>query len=74
MRRRRRSENGREEGERRGEGAEGVRRRVPHKYLKIYNFPKSPSSLGGIPRFRFLIHMAVIKNPKSALEMAVRPS
>ena len=44
--------------------------RVPHKYSKINKFTKSPSSVGGVPKFRFLTHMAVIKNQKSALEMA----
>ena len=41
-----------------------------NKYSKLNKFTQSPSIVGGIPRFRFLIHMALIKNQKSALEMA----
>ena len=43
------------------------------KYSKINKFPKSPSSVGDIPRFRFLMYMAIIKDQKSTLEMATRP-
>ena len=41
-----------------------------HKIFKNNKFAKSPSSLGGIPIFRFLIHMAIIKDQESVLEMA----
>ena len=33
---------------------------------KIRNFTKSTSSVGGIPKFGFLVHMAVIKDNKSS--------
>ena len=62
---------GRGERKRRRERREGE---YPNKYSKINQFPKSPFSLGGIPRFRFLIHMAVMKDEKSAQEMDWGPS
>ena len=45
-----------------------------HKSSNINKFTKSPSSRGGIPIVRFLMHMTVIKNQKSALELGIRPS
>ena len=41
------------------------------KILENQQIPnKRASSVGGIPRFRFLAHMAMLTNRKSALEMA----
>ena len=57
---------------------EHPRYRVP-QYVDYFLFlknhtncklPKSPSSVGGIPKFQFLFHMAIIKYHKSVLEMA----
>ena len=45
-----------------------------HKTSKINKFTQSPSSRAGIPIVGFLVNMAVIKDIKSAMEMAIRPS
>ena len=37
---------------------------APQRKLKINKFTKSPSSKGGIPIVRFLLHMAIIKDQK----------
>ena len=56
-----------------GERAEGAGGKVHQTYWKINRFPKNPSPVGGIPRIRFLTHMAVIKDKQSPLEMAWAP-
>ena len=56
-------------GKGRGDGEQGA--------LKIFEnqqIPKKPILRRCIPKFRFLTHMAIIKDQKSALEMAIRPS
>ena len=45
-----------------------------YKSSKINKFTKSPSSRAGIPIVGFLVTNSVIKDKKSALEMAIRPS
>ena len=45
-----------------------------HFLSTINKFAKSPSSRVGIPRFGFLITHSVIKDQKSDLDMALRPS
>ena len=60
-------------GEGRGEKAEGDGEEGRNKYSKIKKLRKSPSSVGGIPRFRCLAHMALIKHQKTVLEMAWGP-
>ena len=46
----------------------------PKTYSQINKFPKSHSFVGGIPKWRFLMHMAGITDQTSALEMAWGPS
>ena len=67
VRRERKSEEGRggRSAERRGERAEGVREGRPNKNLKANKFTKKDP---------FLIHMAVIKDKKTTLEMPSGPS
>ena len=44
------------------------------KSSKINKFAKSPSPRAAIPRFGFLVTNSIIKDQKSAVEMAIRPS
>ena len=45
-----------------------------HFISKINKFAKSPSSRAGIPRFGFLVTSSIIKDQKTALEIAIRAS